>query len=70
MALHNLGQLGFGMQFRINKDAALDNYIRSLSLGGTHTLPELYKAAGLEFNFSPEYIKKLMEFVKDEMLKA
>lgn len=65
-----LGAIGLWHQFRINKDAALDNYIRSLSLGGTRTLPELYKAAGLEFNFSPAYIKKLMDFVKDEMLKA
>ena len=65
-----LGAIGLWHQFRINKDAALDNYIRSLSLGGTRTLPELYKAAGLEFNFSPAYIKKLMDFVKDEMAKA
>ena len=65
-----LGAIGLWHQFRINKDAALDNYIRSLSLGGTRTLPELYKAAGLEFNFSPAHIKKLMDFVKDEMLKA
>ncbi|NII24536.1 M3 family oligoendopeptidase [Pseudoflavitalea sp. X16] len=62
-----LGAIGLWMQFRKNKDAALDNYIRSLSLGGTKTLPELYRAAGLEFNFSPERIKILMKFVQDEM---
>jgi oligoendopeptidase F len=62
-----LGAIGLWMQFRKNKDAALDNYIRSLSLGGTRTLPELYRAAGLEFNFSPERIKILMKFVQDEM---
>lgn len=62
-----LGAIGLWMQFRKNKDAALDNYIRSLSLGGTKTLPELYRAAGLEFNFSPERIKVLMKFVQDEM---
>jgi oligoendopeptidase F len=62
-----LGAIGLWMQFRENKDAALDNYMRSLSLGGTKTLPELYKAAGLEFNFSPERIKKLMKFVQEEM---
>jgi hypothetical protein len=27
----------------------------------------LYKAAGLEFNFSPERIQKLMKFVQEEM---
>lgn len=62
-----LGAIGLWMQFRQNKEAALDNYMRSLSLGGTRTLPELYKAAGLEFNFSPERIKILMKFVQEEM---
>ena len=64
-----LGAIGLWHQFRNNKEAALDNYIRSLSLGGTKTLPQLYKAAGLEFNFSPVYIKRLMDFVKGEMEK-
>ena len=32
--------------------------------GGTQTLPCLYEAAGLQFDFSPERIKVLMEFVK------
>jgi oligoendopeptidase F len=62
-----LGAIGLWMQFRQNKEAALDNYMRSLSLGGTKTLPELYRAAGLEFNFSPERIQKLMKFVQEEM---
>lgn len=62
-----LGAIGLWMQFRKNKEAALDNYMKALSLGGTRTLPELYKAAGLEFNFSPDRIKVLMEFVQEEM---
>jgi len=62
-----LGAIGMWQQFKKNKDAALDNYIRSLSLGGTETLPELYKTAGLVFNFSPAHIKNLMQFVKEEM---
>lgn len=62
-----LGAIGLWMQFRKDKEAALDNYMRALSLGGTRTLPELYRAAGLEFNFSPERIKVLMQFVKTEM---
>ncbi len=64
-----LGAIGLWMQFRKDKSAALDNYMMSLQLGGTKTLPELYKAAGLVFNFSPDYIKQLMEFVKSEMDK-
>lgn len=62
-----LGAIGLWMQFRQNKAAALNNYMMSLQLGGTKTLPELYSAAGLVFNFSPDYIKQLMQFVKKEM---
>ena len=64
-----LGAIGLWMQFRQDKQAALNKYMLSLSLGGTKTLPELYSAAGLVFNFSTDYIKKLMIFVKAEMEK-
>lgn len=64
-----LGALGLWMQYKQNKKQALDNYINALSLGGTRTLPELYKAAGLEYNFSGDYIKKLMDFIKSEIEK-
>ena len=62
-----LGAIGLWMQFKKNKELALDNYINALSLGGTRTLPELYEAAGLKFNFSGNYIKTLMDFVETEM---
>lgn len=63
-----LGAIGLWKQFKKDEKKALDNYVNALSLGGTKTLPELYKAAGLEFNFAPERIRELMEFVKDEMI--
>lgn len=62
-----LGAIGLWMQYKKNPQQALENYMNALSLGGTQTLPELYKAAGLEFNLTPAYIKTLMEFVKTEM---
>jgi len=62
-----LGAIGMWMQFKKDQQKALDNYCNALSLGGTKTLPELYNTAGLKFDFSPEQIKGLMEFVKDEM---
>lgn len=62
-----LGAIGLWMQYKQNPQQALENYMDALSLGGTKTLPELYKAAGLEFNLTPAYIKTLMEFVKTEM---
>ena len=64
-----LGAIGLWMQYKKNKEKALSNYTQALSLGGTRTLPELYDAAGLKFNFSKEHIKQLMEFVSSEMQK-
>lgn len=64
-----LGAIGMWMQYKKNKEQALSNYCNALSLGGTKTLPELYKTAGLEFDFSPEKIKGLMDFVNVEMEK-
>ncbi len=61
-----LGAIGLWQQYKQNPSNAVNNYITALSLGGTRTLPELFKAAGLDFNFSPGYIKGLMEFVKKE----
>lgn len=64
-----LGAIGMWMQYQQNPQQALQNYINALSLGGTKTLPELYKAAGLKFDLSPEHIKTLMEFTATEMDK-
>jgi oligoendopeptidase F len=64
-----LGAIGIWMQFKKNKQQAIDNYMNALSLGGTKTLPQLYEAAGLKFDFSPENIKTLMDFVNEEMEK-
>lgn len=64
-----LGAIGLWMQYKKNPEQALDNYMKALSLGGTKTLPELYNAAGLTFDFSPENIKVLMDFVNEEMEK-
>lgn len=64
-----LGAIGMWMQYQKNPRQALDNYMNALALGGTKTLPELYKTAGLEFNFSPAYVKNLMEFTNQELEK-
>jgi oligoendopeptidase F len=62
-----LGAIGMWMQFKENKEQAIDNYCRALALGGTKTLPQLFETAGLKFDFSPERIKVLMEFVKRQV---
>jgi oligoendopeptidase F len=62
-----LGAIGLWKQFKQGKEAALDHYVAALELGGTRTLPELYAAAGLKFDFSEDYIRELMDFVEGEL---
>jgi oligoendopeptidase F len=62
-----IGAIGLWKQYKENPAKALDNYINALHFGGTKTLPELFKAAGLEFNFSPGHIRELMLFVDKEL---
>lgn len=62
-----LGAIGMWKQFMEDKEKALSNYINALSLGGTKTLVQLFETAGLKFDFSPAYIKSLMEFVHWQM---
>ena len=62
-----LGAIGLWMQYKQDPDQALDNYCKALALGGTATLPELFAAAGLSFDFSSATIGKLMQFVKQEL---
>ena len=64
-----LGAIGMWMQYQKDPKQALENYMNTLALGGTKTLPELYQTAGLEFNFSPVYVKNLMEFTNQELEK-
>jgi oligoendopeptidase F len=62
-----LGAIGLWMQYKQNPEKAIERYIKALSLGGTCTLPELYDAAGIRFDFSPAHISELVAFVKNEM---
>jgi oligoendopeptidase F len=62
-----LGAIGMWKQYRENPTKALENYMHGLSLGGTQTLPDLYKSAGIDFDFSSEKISELMIFVKKEL---
>ncbi|MBI5858193.1 MAG: M3 family oligoendopeptidase [Sphingobacteriales bacterium] len=62
-----LGAIGLWQQYRSDPEKAVQNYIAGLALGGTRTLPELFRAAGLKFDLSPEHVRVLMEFVKKQL---
>jgi oligoendopeptidase F len=64
-----LGALGVWRNFLTDKSKAVMQYKEALSLGYTKPIGEIYKTAGVEFNFGATYIKSLMEFVKAELNK-
>lgn len=64
-----LGAIAMWRSYKQDPKQALENYKKALSLGYTKTIPELYKAAGIKFDFSPAYVKELADFVKEEYRK-
>ncbi|MBA3663807.1 MAG: M3 family oligoendopeptidase [Bacteroidetes bacterium] len=61
-----LGAVAMWRQYLQNPKQAIENYRKALGLGYTRSIPEIYKAAGIKFDFSPAYVKELMDFVKSE----
>ncbi|MCK4664891.1 MAG: M3 family oligoendopeptidase [Bacteroidales bacterium] len=62
-----LGAIAIWRNYKNNPDKALKNYENALELGYSVSIPEIYKTAGIEFNFSRKYIAQLMEFVLQEL---
>ncbi|MFO8056439.1 MAG: M3 family oligoendopeptidase [bacterium] len=53
-----------------NKEDALRDYRHALSLGGSKKLPELFRAAGINFDMSEKTLGPLMDKVKAELRKS
>ena len=67
---YGMAQLGAIAMWRSYKQLgqeALDNYDAALKLGYTKSIGDLYKTAGIEFNFSQEYVKELADFIKGQL---
>ncbi|HRH56251.1 MAG TPA: M3 family oligoendopeptidase [Chitinophagales bacterium] len=62
-----LGALAVWRNYKQNKAKAIEDYKNALQLGYTKPIPEMYKTAGIEFNFSAEYVKELMDFLSKEL---
>lgn len=65
-----LGAIAVWRNFKRNNKEGLQGYMNALKLGYMKTIPEIYKAAGIKFDFSKSYIRELMKFVKEEMSKV
>lgn len=62
-----LGAIALWRNYRSDKQAGLEGYFNALKLGYTRSIPEVYRAAGIRFDFSEDYIKGLMQFVWGEL---
>ncbi len=63
-----LGAIAVWRNYFNNKETALNNFENALKLGYSKPIPEIYKTAGIEFNFSAEYIGELMDFVEKQLV--
>lgn len=64
-----LGAIAVWRNFRQDPAKGLQGYQNALKLGYMKSIPEIYKAANIRFDFSRPYIKELMDFVRAELKK-
>ena len=62
-----LGAIAVWKNYKNDPEKGLSMYLDALKLGYTKTIKEIYETAGIEFNFSAEYVKELADFVKAEL---
>jgi oligoendopeptidase F len=61
-----LGAIALWRNYKLDKQKGLEGYMNALKLGNLTTIPEIYKAANIKFDFSKAYIRELMNFVRAE----
>lgn len=66
-AIAQLGAIGLWRNYKRDPAAAVEAYTQALKLGYTRTLPEIYAAAGVRFDFSRKHIAELAAFVGEEL---
>ena len=64
-----LGAIAVWRSYKKNGEEAIENYINALRLGYTKSIGEIYKTAGIKFDFSEEYVNELALFIKEELKK-
>ena len=62
-----LGAIAVWKNYKENPDEGLKGYLDALKLGYTVTIPQVYEAANINFDFGREYIKELIGFVRSEL---
>ncbi|MFQ3212488.1 MAG: oligoendopeptidase F [Marivirga sp.] len=64
-----LGAIAVWRNFKEDNEKGLASYLLALQLGYTKSIPEIYEAANIKFDFSKENISTLMNFVKEQLNK-
>jgi len=64
-----LGAIAIWKNFKENPHKGLEGYINALKLGYTKSIPQVYAAANIKFDFSKKYINQGISLVRDEMDK-
>ncbi len=59
-----LGAIAVWRNYKKNPKTAIEHYKAALALGYTESIPKVYETAGIKFDFSSNYIKELIDFVK------
>ena len=62
-----LGAIAVWKNYKSNSKAGLNGYMAALKLGYKKSIPEIFEAANIRFDFSKDYIHELMAFVKAEL---
>jgi oligoendopeptidase F len=62
-----LGAVAVWKNYKDNPEKGLISYMNALKMGYTKSIPEVYEAANIKFDFSKKNISELMNFVKEEM---
>jgi oligoendopeptidase F len=69
---YGIAQLGaLGLWLKSKKEgerAAVDAYVKALTLGGSRPLPDLFEAAGLKFEFGEGPVAGVVEAVEKELV--
>ena len=62
-----LGALQLWLQYQKNPQTALDNYAKSMRLGGSRPLPELFEAGEMSFDLGNSTVQGLIDAVRAEL---
>ncbi|MBP6335258.1 MAG: M3 family oligoendopeptidase [Bacteroidia bacterium] len=65
-----LGAIAVWRNYKTDPQKAIQQYMDALSLGYSKPIPEIYKTAGIRFDFSENYIRELIDFTRAELRKV